>query len=464
VVDRRIAPWLVVGAVAAAYANAFAGTFQFDDGAVIVGDPRVRSLAAWWAYWPGIRPLLKLSYAANHASGLGLAGFHAVNVALQAVNGLLVLAIFRRLSPRLEPASGSGEAAALVGALLFALHPAHTEAVTYLSGRSSSLAAALALGSILAWMRGRDEERPALAAVASPALLLASLGVKETAVGLPVALVLLLVTDARRRFSWREAARATAPHWLVLAAVAVAFLASPTYGRMLADSRSLRPPGENLLVHASAVAWLAGQVVRPDRLNADPDVATVAAMPRGVATGLVGLAAAAAVLLVRRRPSLAFGVLWFLIWIAPAGWAVPRREPASDRQLYLALAGPAWLAGCWLAPWAVAGGARRAAVAALVVALGASTAWRNRVYAHPVVFWEDVVAKSPGNARAHNNLGYALAGACRIEEAEAALARAIELDPGYVRAGVNLRLLQEGAALGPGEAPCPRTASRPSVP
>ena len=462
--ERRLAPWIVVGAVAAAHATSFAGTFQFDDWAVIVDDPRVASLAAWWGSLPGIRPLLKLTYAANHASGLGLWGFHAVNVALQAANALLVLAMLRRLGPRLAPAGAGGEAAALVGALLFALHPAQTEAVTYLSGRSTSLAALLVLGSVVAWMRGRDEGTPARAWLLSPALMAASLGVKETAVAVPAALVLLLAVDLRRPFSVREALRATAPHLAVLAAATAAYLASPTYGRMVSASRSLRPVAENLRVHAGAVAWLAGQVVRPDRLNADPDPATVAVLPGGWAVALVILAAAAGLALVRRRPSVAFGVLWFLLWLAPSGWLVPRREPASDRQLYLSLIGPAWVAGRWLAPWARAGGARQLAVVALVAALGVATALRNRVYADPVAFWEDVVAKSPRNARAHNNLGYSLAGACRIPEAEAALSRALELDPEHVRAAVNLRLLREGAALRPGEAPCPRAGSAPSVP
>ncbi len=471
--ERRLAPWIVVGAVAAAHATSFAGTLQFDDWAVIVDDPRVASLAAWWGSLPGIRPVLKLTYALNHASGLGLWGFHAVNVALQVANALLVLALLRRLGPRVAPgpageqggaAGPEGEAAALVGALLFALHPAQTEGVTYLSGRSTSLAALLALGSVLAWMRGRDEGARVQAWLLSPALMLASLGVKETAVAVPAALVLLLAVDLRRPFSAREALRAIAPHLAVLAAAAAAYLASPTYGRMLTASRSLRPVVENLRVHAGAVAWLAGQVVRPDRLNADPDPATVAVLPGGWALALVLLAAAAGLLLVRRRPSAAFGLLWFLLWLAPAGWLVPRREPASDRQLYLSLVGPAWVVGWWLAPWARAGGARRLAVVALVAALGIATALRNRVYADPVAFWEDVVAKSPGNARAHNNLGYSLAGACRIPEAEAALSRALELDPELVRAGVNLRLLREGAALRPGEAPCPRPGSAPAVP
>jgi hypothetical protein len=313
-------------------------------------------------------------------------------------------------------------------------------------------------------MRGRDEGSRVRAWLVSPVLMLASLGVKDTAVAVPAALVLLLAVDLRRPFSAREALRATAPHLAVLSAVAAAYVASPTYGRMLAASRSLRPVAENLRVHAGAVAWLAGQVVRPDRLNADPDPATVAVLPGGWALALVLLAAAAGLVLVRRRPSAAFGLLWFLLWLAPAGWLVPRREPASDRQLYVSLVGPAWVVGRWLAPWARAGGARRLAVVALVAALGVATALRNRVYADPVAYWEDVVAKSPGNARAHNNLGYSLAGACRIPEAEAALSRALDLDPELVRAAVNLRLLREGAALRPGEAPCPRAGSAPAVP
>ena len=91
---------------------------------------------------------------------------------------------------------------------------------------------------------------------------------------------------------------------------------------------------------------------------------------------------------------------------------------------------------------------RRAAVAALVVALGVATARRSLVYADEVTFWQDVAPKAPHGARAHGNLGFALAARCRTAEAETALLRALELDPGYVRAAVNLRLLREGAPLG----------------
>lgn len=441
-----LAAALVVAATCAAYATSFQGGFQFDDWRVIVGDPRVQSLAAWWASMPGIRPLLKLTYAANHASGLGLAGFHAVNLAVHAANGLLALALLALLGRRIAPAPPPG--AALVGALLFALHPVQTEAVTYLSGRSSALSATFALGCALAFAVGRDEGRPGLTHGLSPLLLVCALGVKEGAVALPLALLLLEAIDARRPFSWRAALRATAGHWLALAGVAAACLAGP-YREMLARGLALRPDASAPLTHARATAWLAGQLLRPHALVADPDLAPVAApTPDAVLAAVaIAVAAVAGLALVRRRSALAFALLWFLLWLAPQGWWLARPEPASERQLYLALLGPAWAVGIALARWAGERAPRRVALASLLAGLGLGAALRSRAYADEVRFWADAVAKAPRNARAHGNLGYALALACRTAEAEVELERALALRPDDLRAAANLKLLRQGALL-----------------
>jgi hypothetical protein len=144
---------LLFAAALAAYGNAFFGAFQFDDFNVIVHHGAVHSLGAWWDSMPGIRPLLKLSYALSwSAGGGGTYAFHAVNVMLHAVNVLLVWHVLRALFERMGV--GGDGFAAFVGALLFALHPAHTEAVTYISGRSTSMMAFFYLASVLAYLRG----------------------------------------------------------------------------------------------------------------------------------------------------------------------------------------------------------------------------------------------------------------------------------------------------------------------
>ena len=135
----------------ASYANTLDGALLYDDTAAIVENDWVRqgnALAiltqpSWWGShtkghdW---RPLTTLSFALNYAlHGLHTVGYHAVNVALHAVVSLLVLWVFARLTSWW---------AAVIAALLFAVHPVHTEAVASVVGRAELLSAA---GFFLAW-------------------------------------------------------------------------------------------------------------------------------------------------------------------------------------------------------------------------------------------------------------------------------------------------------------------------
>ena len=105
---------------------------------------------------PGIRPFLKFSYALNWTVHSGPFGFHLFNVLVHVVNTILVYRLLRTL------AEGQVELqwAPLIGALLFALHPVQTEAVTYISGRSVSLMALFYLCSVLAWLRADRFREP----------------------------------------------------------------------------------------------------------------------------------------------------------------------------------------------------------------------------------------------------------------------------------------------------------------
>ncbi len=446
---RRVwAPYAVLGAaVAGAYANAIGASFQFDDWNVIVDEPRVATLAAWWDSMPGIRPLLKLSYAVNHVVASGPAGFHAVNVLIHLANACLVLALFARATTR---------GVALVGALVFALHPVQTEAVTYVSGRSTSLMAFFALASLLTWLGGRSR-------YLSAALFAAALLVKETAAILPLAI--LLMGRGNSPFSPRSGIRGASqekgefplPHLVVLATAGLAAILSPTYRHLFTTSVNVRSIGVNLLTQAQAVVYLVGQLVRFDRLNADPALAVIdtftprVAADAAIVLGLIAFGIASIV----RRPAIAFGILWFFLWLLPTNSILPRLDVANDRQLYLALLGPAWLVA--LAVGAVTAkrgpAVRIAAALVLVVGLGTATHRRNQVYADEIVFWEDVTGKSPENGRAFNNLGYAYALTSRNDAAEAALRRALAIDPQDVRAAANLRLLREGALTHPPRRP-----------
>lgn len=133
---------LIIAVVSIAYWNALNGPFLFDDYGVIVDYVPVHSFSGWVNDLShGIRTLLKLTYLLNWISGIGAKGFHIFNICIHAGNSVLVYVLTFELTEKWL--SNHGERArntpALLTALLFALHPVQTEAVSYISGRSSSL-------------------------------------------------------------------------------------------------------------------------------------------------------------------------------------------------------------------------------------------------------------------------------------------------------------------------------------
>jgi protein O-mannosyl-transferase len=438
----RIAPLIPALAVVLVWLPSLGGSFQFDDFNVIVNEPRVHSLSAWWASMPGIRPLLKLSYALSYSIAPGAFGFRVLNVLIHALNASLVFQVLRMLGRRVGLTDSLGARAALFGALIFALHPVQTEAVTYISGRSSSLAACFCLVSMLFWARGNT--------IASSIAFVAAVASKETAIVLPLALWLYSADRPVRETLWRLSPIAGVT--LLLLTIVVAL---PTYRHLLEVSLATRTVSENLLTQAHGVTYLAGQLLRPWNGNADPQLPAVAGYDAvTLALGCAWAAALfAALACVRRARTGAFAVLWFLLWLAPTNSLLPRLDPANDRQLYLALIGPAWWLAVQLSRPAVLLRTRVLAGSVIVVLLCAATIERNTIYETEVSFWEDTAARNPSSSRAANNLGMAYAVDCRREEALEEFSRAIELDGTDFRPRMN-RLLLQGNEL-------PETGCRP---
>ncbi len=251
-------------------------SFQFDDWNVIVNEPRVHSLAAWWQSMPGIRPLLKLSYALNMSVDAGPMGFRVVNILIHALSATLVWSLLRTRGVRAGLAETVTSRAALLAALIFALHPVQTEAVTYISGRSSSLAACFCLLSLYCWVRSEQTRHPpGVAGWLAACCVCFGLAVatKETALVLPLA---LLLYSADRPVSLTV--RRLTPVLSLMALMLCIALSLPTYRRLLAVSLDTRSIAENLLTQAHAVSYLAGQLLRVWNSNADPQLPVITSL------------------------------------------------------------------------------------------------------------------------------------------------------------------------------------------
>ncbi|MBX9961705.1 MAG: hypothetical protein K2Y35_01530, partial [Burkholderiales bacterium] len=259
---ERVRVALIVLVTIAAYANGLGGTFQFDDWNVIVHNPAVHSFAAWWETMPGIRALLKATYVANWVIWPDPVGFHLVNIAVHAANAFLVYVLMRRLLPLMDVRAAAVGSLAFWIAVVFALHPAQTETVTYISGRSGALMASFYLLAILAYLQSHRRW--------SAVLLVAALLCKENAWTLPAAL--LLIEGLRPEFRWSQALRRVAPHLLVLAGLAVAVLLIPSYWRLLGASLETRSLGDNLLSQIDGQWYLITHPLLGLVLNIDPDI------------------------------------------------------------------------------------------------------------------------------------------------------------------------------------------------
>lgn len=432
---QRWLPFALAVPVALAWSTALPGPFQFDDYNVIVGYAPVHSVAAWWESLPGLRPLLKLTYAVNWTLSPAPFGFHLFNVLVHLLNGVLLCAWARRALPLAAPG-------ALLLAALWLLHPVQTEAVTYIAGRSVSLSATFLLGGLLLLARA-----PRAAAAGAALLTALALLVRETAWIFPV---VFLLAEWLRTGDARAAARRVAPSFAVVALAALAVLLEPHHRQMVEHSISLRGLPDQLRLQVLAHGYLAGQLLRLAP-NIDPDLRLPSAWSGPLvlqAFLIAAVAIAALVAVVRRRSWQAAGVLWYLLLLLPTNSLMPRVDAANDRHLYVALAGPLWallLAGhaaCARLPAEWAARARAGVSTGLLLLLALATLVRNEDYRSELALWVRTAEQSPQKARVWNNLGMACREAGDRECASAAFARAVALDPADPKPALNLYFLR----------------------
>jgi tetratricopeptide (TPR) repeat protein len=299
----------------------------------------------------------------------------------------------------------------------------------------------------------------------SPLLFLCGLATKEVAVTLPAALLLWELVGPAVRPPWRTILQRQAVHWTLLGVSFAVLLLHSRYEWLLTFSLGVRTLGDNLLTQVHGITYLLSRLVWVHRLNIDPDLPVITQWTGRLAMEAGGLALLLALGLanLRRRPWLAFGILWLFLHLLPTNSILPRLDVANERQLYL----PGW--GIFLGIGVLLVKLRERAIPSpspvpgpglfefersmagpvltvgLVVLLGVMTVARNQVYRSEIALWEDTAAKSPQKARVYNNLGYAYYLAGRHAKAREAYETALRLDPRFELAGNNLLSLDAKA-------------------
>jgi hypothetical protein len=341
------------------------------------------------------RPLRTLSFALDHALfGTGTAGPHAMNLLWHGAGTALLLLLAVRL--------GAPLVAAFAGSMLYALHPAQTECVAWISSRGDLIAAAAVWAALLADLS--DGRKTAL--VLGAAALLA----KEQAVVWP-ALAFVASRLAGRGFG-ESLRRVRGPVVVVVAFVAVrwALLAEPGQQGGLGGGPAGVPQLAAMLGHQ---AWYTSVPVGG---------LFDWQMPAGGCPWPAGLVALATLGAAAWRPTRPYA-LWFLAALVPTLFlqaVMPLNIAVADRFLLFALPAVALFAACAV---------RRAGVVpafAGALAFGALTLTSMSAWASDETLWTSVAERSPGHWRANFWLGSQALSAGRKDEAVRRLRTAAE--------------------------------------
>ena len=436
---------VLASAAALAYARTFSDPLLFDDAGSITGNPSIRHLGTAFSPPPDAtvsgRPVLNFSLAIDYAiSGTAVWSYHASNLAIHVLAGLLLFGIIRRtLSAR---AALSANSIAFSGALLWALHPLQTESVSYTIQRAESLMGLFYLLTVYGFIRGSEAaaagRRPWF--VVSVAACFLGMATKEVMVSAP--LIVLLYDRTFLAGTFREAWRRRWPVHAGLAAtwLILAFLVLSTHGRSgTAGLGSGISPLSYALTQSTAIVHYLRLCFWPHPLIFDYGRALA---PPSLWVGLCALAVAALISLtgwaLLRKPALGFLGAGFFALLAPSSSILPvATEAIAEHRLYLPLAAVVVLVVIGMHRWL----GRAALPSCLVLAAGLFVlTWRrNGIYRSDEGIWSDTVAQRPGNERAHNNLGFVLSRMPgRLNEAIAQYEDALRLAPDYAQAHVNL--------------------------
>jgi tetratricopeptide (TPR) repeat protein len=143
---------------------------------------------------------------------------------------------------------------------------------------------------------------------------------------------------------------------------------------------------------------------------------------------------------------IAFGIFWFFITLSVESSIIPIVDVIFEHRVYLPSVG-AFIAISAIVliiaerlniRWPLIKKAFMLLIVLAVMALSTATYARNAVWKDKITLWEDVVSKSPKNARANNNLGASYYEKSMPDRAIEYLSIAIRSKPDYVDAYNNL--------------------------
>jgi protein O-mannosyl-transferase len=398
-----------------AYTNTLFSPFNFDDQSLLY---HINHIDRWYRIWPiRYRHIIYFSFKLNQSlSGLNPISYHLTNLLFHFLSSVTILLIaFKTFSKSTQWDGKAALSISITVAFLFAFHPVHTEAITYLSGRASGVSGFFFLLALLFFIKGSEKGRdlniPLFYSLALLAFGLAILS-KETTLIFPLAALLYDLCFMRNE-NWRPfKGRLFFIYFPIFVFIGVFLFFIP----MIRDF-ALAWLGKVDIDYALTQTRILGYALKvfmfPINLTFDYDFPPHWTGLRFVPV-LIWLGFLFVIIKNFRKisPVVTFALLWFLITLSPTNSFLPRTDLLSERNLYLPSLGPIFLIayGFYYLFFRKSEGRMSKQGMALMVTLflimGSLLITRNSVYRTNILLWEDTYKKSPSDLKVLHNLSH----------------------------------------------------------
>ena len=457
---KILAPLVLAALVFAVYAPALRNGFVWDDTALVLRDPLIRS----WRLIPEgfqhflftdatasnfYRPIQRLTYTLDYAAfAFRPAGYHLTSIIWHIAAALTLLLLSGELLRSFGVEERRRRLIAFLATAAWAIHPVHNAAVAYISGRADPLAAAFGFLGLYLGIRGLRTNEPKrwFFLLAASALLLLSMLSKETGIVFLFLWGAILVLKK----NWK----AFLPATVIALFVAVIYLVL-RFSAEHVPPPTFRPPPPPLvrpILAARAFAEYAGLILLPINLHMDRDVET---HPEGAPEArekhaawrelqtLLGilLIAAAIYWLMRSRkqePPIFCCLLLATLAYLPASGALLLNASVAEHWIYLPTAFLFLAAGLAISRLSISNTVLGSALAVWFVFLGARTWIRALDWKDQRTFLERTLASGGDSARMLINLAGLESNEGQFDSAKKHLALALRKEPDQPLAILNL--------------------------
>lgn len=453
--------FLIIAATMLVYANSLSGAFVFDDTKQIVGNAQLHSWANIlhgftsdvWDFQrailtkdippPYYRPLFTAYLTLNYQLfGLWEPGWHLMNLLIHVLASVGVYYLVKRLA--------GDRLVAVLSALLFSVHPAHVESVSWISGIPDPLSALFYVPSFLWYVNYRENGERKYLAASLVAYGLAAL-CKETPLALPLVLCVWELTHSKVKQSLANRLKDLFRLMIPYALVGAGYLALrfSVLGRISWKHPFMAHTPDSAIWMTVPFVFLnyVKHLVAPFYLSLIYGTSFVTSssdskflMPSVLLLGL------AIMLWIYRRKVTA------QVWVAISLIIAPLLPVLNlkvfhyeyiiqDRYLYLPSIGFCYLIAILsLKLWRRQAQLGIAITVIILIAFGASTILQNRIWHDSAALWQRAIYYAPTSWSAHYNLGLAYLNLKQDQAARDELVEALRLNQREANIFNNLAL------------------------